>query len=180
MERLPGYLQGIIFDLLDYQSLIRLSTMNRHFNRMVDPQRMATTDDKMEFIMRAAREFPQHRPSVKRGNEKPGNFECYVCFRVRSPEHFAMIQPRYAFVDTHGHLVTDRSPIAGIDIQISLRRFCIDCGVLEGLHAPFDAITTHTGLESWVCRCRRMWRNTECLQCPDCRSNCPLRPKQKW
>ncbi|OAQ97472.1 hypothetical protein LLEC1_03315 [Akanthomyces lecanii] len=180
IERLPSNLQKRVYGDLDYQSLIHLSTMNRYFHQTIDPQGMADADDKAQFVMRAAKDFPQHRPSEKGHDYKPGNFECYVCFRVRSPEHFDMLQPQHAYVDSHGRLITDRDPQPGRDKQIALRRFCIECGVREGLHAPFDCLTTRTGRDLWVCKCRRIWAKPGCLRCPDCRGDCPLRPKKKF
>lgn len=180
LERLPHNVQDMVYSRMDYQSLIHLSTMNRYFNGSVDPQRMARQDDKAEFVMRAAKDFPQHRPSEKGHDYKPGNFECYVCFKVRSADHFDMLQPQFAWVDSRNCVISEREPIPGVDSQISLRRFCIECGVKEGLHAPFDCLTTRTGRDLWVCRCRRIWSKPGCLRCPDCRGDCPLRPKKKF
>lgn len=177
IERLPHELQHIVFSNLDYQSLIYLSTMNRYFQRTVDPQKMSTTTDKAQFVMRAAKDFPQHRPSEKGHDFRPGNFECYICFRVRSPDKFDMLQPQAAFVDIWGCIVRHRDPDFRIDRQVMLRRFCIDCGVNEGIHAPFDCLTTRTGKDLWICRCPSVWSKPACLRCPQCRSSCPLRPK---
>ncbi|ODA82011.1 hypothetical protein RJ55_00516 [Drechmeria coniospora] len=128
IERLPSELQRMVLSYLDYQSLIHLSTLNRYLHRTVDPKQMANPWDKAQFIMRAARDFPQHRPSEKGQDYRPGNFECYICFRVRSADHFDMLQPQAAFVDLHGRIVQGREPDARIDFQVTLRRFCIDCG----------------------------------------------------
>lgn len=178
IERLPSELQNMVYSNLEYQQLIHLSTMNKYFHTSVQPSQISTADDKAAFVMRAVRDFPQHRPSEKGHEYKPGNFECYICFRVRSPDHFDMLQPQHAFVDARGNLVTDRDPSPS-DRKITLRRFCIECGVREGLHAPFDCLTTRTGHDLWVCRCRRVWAKPGCLRCPDCRADCPLRPKKK-
>ncbi|KAM3555300.1 hypothetical protein MY1884_005662 [Beauveria asiatica] len=180
IERLPSNVQHKVYNDLDYQSLIHLSSTNRYFNQTIEPQNMADPADKAQFVMRAAKDFPQHRPSEKGHDYKPGNFECYVCFRVRTPEHFDMLQPQHAYVDPSGRLVTDRDPQPGRDKQIALRRFCIECGVREGLHVPFDCLTTRTGRDLWVCKCRRIWAKPGCLRCPDCRGDCPLRPKKKF
>ncbi|KAK5992946.1 hypothetical protein PT974_06371 [Cladobotryum mycophilum] len=128
IERLPNELQRMIFSNLDYQALIHLSTMNRYFNRTVDPQRMADSADKAQFVMRAAKDFPQHRPSEKGHDYKPGNFECYICFRVRAPDHFDMLQPQSAYLDRYGRVVRDREPNPQTDKLVSLRRFCVGCG----------------------------------------------------
>lgn len=179
IERLPPDVQKTVFSYLDYEALIHLSTMNRYFHRALNPQRMADPADKAQFIMRAAKDFPQHRPSEKGHDYKPGNFECYVCFRVRSPEHFDMLQPQSVYVDIHGQIVRDREPDTRSDRLIMLRRFCISCGVDTGIHAPFDCLTTRTGRDLWVCRCRKVWSKPLCLRCPDCQGDCPLRPRRK-
>ncbi|ETS07047.1 hypothetical protein M419DRAFT_5280 [Trichoderma reesei RUT C-30] len=179
IERLPQELQRLVFSHLDYQTLIHLSTMNRYFHQTIDPRAMADPADKAQFVMRAAKDFPQHRPSEKGHDYKPGNFECYVCFRVRSPEHFDMLQPLSVYVDVHGHIVRDREPDPRSDRLVMLRRFCISCGVDTGIHAPFDCLTTRTGRDLWVCRCRKVWSKPGCLRCPDCQGDCPLRPRRK-
>ncbi|KKP01961.1 hypothetical protein THAR02_05938 [Trichoderma harzianum] len=128
IERLPQELQRLVFSHLDYQTLIYLSTMNRYFHQTIHPQRMADPTDKAQFVMRAAKDFAQHRPSEKGHDYKPGNFECYICFRVRSPEHFDMLQPQSIYVDAHGHAIRDREPDSRSDRLVMLRRFCISCG----------------------------------------------------
>ncbi|KAF5004559.1 hypothetical protein FDECE_8949 [Fusarium decemcellulare] len=179
IEQLPTELQRLVLSNLDYQSLIFLSTLNRHFHRLVDPQRMADPADKFQFVMRAAKDFAKHRPSEKGQDHQPGNFECYVCFRVRAPEHFDVLQAPTAYFDPQGRVVSDREPGPG-DRVMALRRFCVECGVKYGLHAPFDCLTTKTGQDLWVCQCRQVWQKPDCLRCPDCGSSCPLRPKRKW
>ncbi|KAM5342840.1 hypothetical protein ACJ41O_013806 [Fusarium nematophilum] len=179
IERLPMELQSHIFSDLDYQSLIYLSSVNRHFHRVVDPQHMAKPADKFQFVIRAAKDFAQHRPSEKGKDHRPGNFECYICFRVRAPEHFDVLQAPTTYFDPHGRVVSDREPGPG-DRLIALRRFCIECGVRHGLHAPLDSLTTKTGQDLWLCHCRKVWQKPDCLRCPECGSGCPLRPKKKW
>ncbi|KAH7133426.1 hypothetical protein B0J13DRAFT_101714 [Dactylonectria estremocensis] len=179
IERLPEELQRLVISRLDYQSLILLSTVNRHFHRTVNPQALASQLDKLEFVMRAAKDFPQHRPSEKGQDHQPGNFECYICFRVRMPEHFDTLQPHSAYFDLYGRVVSGRAPCPK-DRLTPLRRFCIECGVKYGLHAPSDCLTTKTGQDLWVCRCRKVWQKPGCLRCPDCGGSCPLRPKRKW
>ncbi|EEU43987.1 uncharacterized protein NECHADRAFT_30241 [Fusarium vanettenii 77-13-4] len=179
LERLSPELQLLIMSELDYQSLIFLSTVNRHFHRLIDPGRMADPADKFQFVMRAAKDFPQHRPSEKGRDHQPGNLECYICFRVRAPEYFDVLQAPTACLDPHGRVVSDREPGPG-DRVVSLRRFCIECGVGHGLHAPLDCLTTRAGQFLWICQCRKVLRKPDCLRCSDCGSTCPLRPKRVW
>ncbi|KFH46434.1 hypothetical protein ACRE_027520 [Hapsidospora chrysogenum ATCC 11550] len=178
LEMLPLEIQRIIFSGLDYQALISLSATNRFYNQTIDPQAMADPLDKLQFVMRAAKDFPQHRPSEKGQDYHPGNFECYVCFRVRSPDCFDVLQAQYAYVDRLGHVVRDREPTR-LDTLVPLRRFCIECGVRSGLHVPSDCLTTKTGRDLWVCRCWRVWPKPGVLRCPDCSGDCPLRPRKK-
>ncbi|KAF5710153.1 f-box domain-containing protein [Fusarium mundagurra] len=149
LERLPNDVQKLIFSNLDYQSLIFLSMVNRHFHRTVDPPRMATLQDKFELVMRAAKDFPQHWASEKKKDQRPGNLECYWCFRVRSPQHFDVLQANTAYFDPQGRFIPEQE--AGPqDRLMPLRRFCIGCGVKAGLHAPSDCIVTRTGLDLWT------------------------------
>lgn len=178
LEQMPAELQRMVFSNLDYEALIHLSTTSRYFNQTVDPRSAADSLDKMQFVMRAAKDFPQHRPSEKGQDYHPGNFECYVCFRVRSPDCFDVLQAQYAYVDRCGRVVRDREPTHA-DSLVPLRRFCIECGVLTGLHAPSDCLTTKSGRDLWVCRCWRVWPKPGVLRCPDCGGDCPLRPKKK-
>ncbi|KAF7551302.1 hypothetical protein G7Z17_g5074 [Cylindrodendrum hubeiense] len=155
IERLPHEIQRLVFSNLDYQSLIFLSTMNRHFHRTINPREMADPLDKFQFVMRAAKDFQQHRPSEKGQDHQPGNFECYICFRVRVPEHFDSLQPQSTYVDIRGRVVSDRA-LCIEDRLVPLRRFCIECGVKFGLHSPSDCLTTKTGQDLWTVGRRRV------------------------
>nr|CEG04609.1 unnamed protein product [Fusarium clavum]CEG05797.1 unnamed protein product [Fusarium clavum] len=179
IERLPAEVRNIIFSHLDYQSLIFLSMTNRHFHRSVIPQQIASPLDKFSFVMRAAKDFPQHRSSETRKRHQPGNSECYYCFRVRGPGHFDVLQDTTAYFDPQGRVVSDRPP-GPEDKVVELRRFCIECGIKAGFHRPSDCLETKTGQNLWVCECLRVWEKPGCLRCPDCSSTCPLRPKKKW
>ena len=70
---------------LDYQRLIALSQVNRHLHETVDPQ-IASEEDKFTFVINAEKYFPQHFPDED--DERPWNFACYYCFRVRGHERF--------------------------------------------------------------------------------------------
>ena len=105
LERLPMKIQNIIFLHLDYQALIFLSTMNSFYKRVIDPASMATSADKFQFVMRAAKDFPQHRPREK----SQGNFECYICYKIRGPDYFDWLQPQSVFVDEASQIVREPS-----------------------------------------------------------------------
>ncbi|KAG7403559.1 hypothetical protein BFJ63_vAg16034 [Fusarium oxysporum f. sp. narcissi] len=65
------------FRTWDYQFLIFLSTVNPHFYRTVHPQPMVTPRDNIEFVMRVAKDFPEHWATKKRKDRRRGNLECY-------------------------------------------------------------------------------------------------------
>lgn len=179
IERLPMELQEMVFGNLDYQSLILLSTTNRYFHKTIKPRERADPKDMFQFVMEAARSFPQHRPKKEEDNTGWGNFECYVCYRVRAHDHFDTQQRSTAYFDSKFRLVSGRAPGPG-DVEYPLRRFCIDCGVKEGLHEPLDSLTTRRGNELWVCHCRRVWSKPGYIRCPHCKADCPLRPQARW
>ncbi|CAH0056766.1 unnamed protein product [Clonostachys solani] len=174
LARLPGEIRRMIFSSLDYHSLIRLSTTSRFFHRTVVPRTLADPLEMLQFVLRAAN-FPQHWPKEKGSNPHPGNFECYICFRIRSPDLFDANQLQQAIIDDQGYVIRGNvSPDTKV-VGVSLRRFCIECGLLAGLHAPSDSLTTKTGVEFWVCKCRKLWPRPAVLMCPVCCDTCPFR-----
>lgn len=187
-ERLPPELQRNIASRLDYQSLIALSCTNRHLHRTVDPRELASPEDKFALVMHAENYFAKHFPVVVQGQERPGNFACYICFRVRGPAHFDADQSHSIYVDDRGERVvsaplpppstTTTTAPPGSRI-VALRRFCIECGVRHGLHRPGDSMVTKLRQELWVCRCRMVWQKPTCLKCTRCGGVCPLRAKAK-
>lgn len=190
-ERLPPELQRDILSRLDYQSLIALSCVNRYFHQTVDPARIASPEDKFAFVMHAENYFPRHFPVVVQGQERPGNFACYACFRVRGPAHFDAEQPHTILVNERGERVPEpqgRGGGKGASARalpppgcryVTLRRFCIECGVRHGLHQPGDSLFTKLRQELWVCGCRMVWQKPTCLKCTRCGGDCPLRAKAK-
>ncbi|KAH7186436.1 hypothetical protein DER44DRAFT_816913 [Fusarium oxysporum] len=124
-------------------------------------QRMVTPRDKFEFVMRVAKDFPEHWATKKRKDRRPGNLEC---FRVRTPQHIDLLQANTAYFDPQDRLVSEQ------EAEPQHR--------LTELHAPSDCIVTGTGQDLWVCQCQRVWQKPNCLLCPDCSSSCPLRPKE--
>lgn len=175
LEKLPLELQHLIFAGLGYEALIHLSATNRHFNNVIDPQKLAHPEDKFQFVMRAAKDFPQHRPKETELGHSPGNSECYICFRVRSPIFFDANQPVFIPVDQPQQFIGD----GGSTKTVFLRRFCIDCGFKTGLHATKDILTTKDGRKLWICECQKVWPHPTVTYCPGCNLKCPLRPPTK-
>ncbi|KAI3571990.1 hypothetical protein IWW34DRAFT_567587, partial [Fusarium oxysporum f. sp. albedinis] len=129
LKRFSNDVQRLILSNLDYQFLIFLATVNRHFYRTAHSQRIVTPRDKIEFVMRVAKDFTEHWASKKRKDRRPGNLECYWCFRVRTPQLFDVLQANTAYFGPQDQL----GPF---------RRFGIGCGVRTGLHAPSGCIVT--------------------------------------
>ena len=152
---LPSNILSIICSYLDYQSLIYLSTTNRAFHRSIDPVALSNPYDRMAFIMRAARDFPQHRPSTTNA----GNFECYVCYRVRGYRYFARNQRHRAWFDQYGNLVNDYQDHSEHH-ERNLRRYCYECGIKTGLETPDNVLSLMSGTDVWICLCGQMFDNT--------------------
>lgn len=196
-ERLPVEIQREILSYMDYQSLIAFSCVSRYLQRTVDPQ-MATQEDKFAFVMRAENYFPKHFPVIIQGQEEPGNFACYICFRVRGPAHFEAGQALSIHVDTKGEKVTQESaqvlgPTSNAYLSscsglfpapktthklVSARRFCIGCGLRLDLYVPGDSIITKLNQEVWVCSCRMAWPKSAWLKCLICDKSCPPRVEE--
>ena len=178
-EKLPPELQRDIFKQLDYKTLINLSQCSRFLAKAVDPQ-SALWHDKFAFTLRAENYFKKHFPGQINGRETLGNFACYFCFRVRGPYHFDQSQPVLFTTPRAGwyRKVTDEDLRTGrAKNAVSLRRFCIECGVKHGIHQPGDLLRTKTGQELWVCHCWRIWTKPTHLRCNRCQANCPFSAK---
>ncbi|KAL2890487.1 hypothetical protein HOO65_021029 [Ceratocystis lukuohia] len=205
--RLPRELNDMIFSLLDYKSLIRLSQTNTLLNSIVDTQ-IAPAHEKLAFVMSAEKNFSQHWPKCTDDEEHPGNFACYACFRVRSPVHFAEVElPHDAEAELGGEeqksLCNNESPSQTEPVFLSitsdtakkplcttppsntspgtkpivLRRYCIDCGVHHGLYKAGQNLVTKMDQKLWICSCQRICQTASEPECPECQ-NCLLTNKR--
>jgi len=174
-ERLTDEIRQKVFTNLDYQDLISLSKTSRFLNQNVKPQSMASLSSKLAFVRNVENFYKKHFPNVQ-GPNHPGNFACYICFRVRGPAHFVAEQLRAIFVNDKGQRVPDVTKFQEVggysktsDIRpIELRRFCIKCGVKEGFHLPGDLLVTKLKEEFWICQCRVPRKKHTCLMCTTC------------
>lgn len=200
LERLPPELLGEVTSQLGYGDLIALSQASRRLRAAVDPSR-APAAEKFAFVLRAEKDFARNAAS--------GSFACYVCYRVRGPAYFAdsLSQPLTARCRTsaaasrRGSGISaggssgepGGSSVTGVDPNddedegprreevkvVALRRFCIECGVREGLHEPGARICTRLGEDRWVCWCQprpKVHDYDVALRCVGCQRTCPLRP----
>ncbi|KAL1898632.1 hypothetical protein Cpir12675_001836 [Ceratocystis pirilliformis] len=196
--RLPRELNDMIFSLLDYKSLIRLSQTNTLLNSIVNTQ-IAPAHEKLAFVMSAEMHFSQHWPKCTDDEEHPGNFACYTCFRVRSPIHFAEAEPPHDVEaefsgEEQKSLCNNKSPAQTKTVLLSvasktankplcaippsntspstspifLRRFCIDCGVRHGFYKAGQNLVTKLDQKLWICSCRRICQTASEPECPEC------------
>jgi hypothetical protein len=184
-ERLPPEILQRICTSLDYPTLISLSQANSFLQKMADPRAMASPASKFEFVVHAENFYSKHFPTVR--DEHPGNFACYICFRVRDPAYFDAEQPHTIYVDAKGQRIRDRTKQKEVGGEgragdaeqsvttVPLRRFCVECGVEEGLHRPGDLLLTKLQQELWVCKCWVVREKSACLRCPQCGGDCRLR-----
>ncbi|KAI0021082.1 hypothetical protein F4780DRAFT_790520 [Xylariomycetidae sp. FL0641] len=124
--------------------------------------------DDNSLCLRAERDFSKHRADKKR----PFHMACFICSKVKGPENFAINQPLERTIPDPR---AGRPP--GAVTTITLRQFCIPCGVAAGLHPPGGAkLVSRAGAAAacWVCRCRRTWPWGRVHVCPHCGANCPF------
>lgn len=122
---LPAELQLDIIDCLDYEGAILLSSVNRHFHRIVRSQQWPQKL-KLTFVKQAQR-FRQHilwtldQTSIRRvWNSERVHFACIVCCRVKQMQTFSAADVSHA-VDTvkleayvkSGSMSIERSPSTG-------------------------------------------------------------------
>jgi hypothetical protein len=135
LERLPRAAFGRVCRLLGYRDLICLRQLSRALYAATDPQ-VAPEEDKIALVLRAERHFPQNYGG---GEQQQHRLGCFLCFQVRPTECFARAQPALAL----------RPGLPGRPI-VRMRRFCVDCGVREGLHEPGDRLDLKNGARIWV------------------------------
>ncbi|KAJ0136849.1 GATA zinc finger domain-containing protein 10 [Fusarium oxysporum f. sp. albedinis] len=114
-------------------------TVGRTFKPELDrppyfPQKYASSCP--AWLPRSSKRLPR---TLK--GRRPGNLECDWCFRVRTPQHFDVLQANTADFDPQDRLVSEPE-VTPQDRLVPLRRFCIGCGVTTGLHAPSGCIIT--------------------------------------
>ena len=154
LELLPPDLQTRIYAHLDYQSLLCLSQTSHYFHKKVLPENAAFLD-KLQFVMRAEKDFRQHRCT----EDFPGNFACYFCFRVLPPSSFAKCQREAVYLDQTLRVVSDDALCLGTHRELQLRRFCVKCGFAYGFHRIGERLTTMVGDTFRLCRCRKLQRD---------------------
>ena len=154
LELLPWDVQTGIYAHLDYQSLLCLSQTSHYFRKKVLPEK-ATLEDKLQFVMRAEKDFPQHRCT----EDFPGNFGCYFCFRVLSPSSFAKNQREAVYLDRSLTVIPDDAVDLNAYRKLQLRRFCVNCGIVYGFHRIGERLTTLDGDTFWLCRCQKVRRD---------------------
>ncbi|KAI5864837.1 hypothetical protein GGS23DRAFT_595529 [Durotheca rogersii] len=175
LELLPQSVLDRICRHVPYERLLWLYQQSRALRRHVDPH-LAPHETKLSFVLRAERDYPQHRLSA------PPNLGCYMCHRVLPAALFASNQPlqallRAPFPDP-GPGPSPRPRPTPPQVVVNLRRFCIRCGIQSGCHLPGDSLITRTGYQFWLCRCFRIL-DDHVPHCKDCRAVCPFAPQPR-
>ncbi|KAK1996479.1 hypothetical protein LX36DRAFT_111800 [Colletotrichum falcatum] len=140
----------------------------------------ATESCKLAFLIQV---------ELQRG-ERPGNtggeelelreHACYRCYTLQ-PEAAFEDKPHHILVSPHGglsmHDGTKDLPVIRRG-ETLLRRFCIQCGVRDGLYPNMSRATSMTGDTWWVCECRHLhWvpPYESYVECRRCLRKNPLR-----
>ncbi|OTB04418.1 hypothetical protein M426DRAFT_11567 [Hypoxylon sp. CI-4A] len=158
LELLPQDVIDRICSYVPYEDLLRLHQESAALQRVVNPH-LASHDSKLSFVLRAERDFPQHR--------RARNLGCYMCFRVLPADFFASNQALQAKL---------RAAPEDAQVIVNLRRFCIYCGIQSGCHSAGDELNTRGGGRLWLCDCLRVL-DGRTPGCKECKALCPLIPR---
>jgi hypothetical protein len=157
LDRIPHDTLDRITQYLSYEDRIYLRQQTRALYAAVNPQAAPWTS-KVAFVLHAERDFVQH-------DDKHGrNIGCYTCFTVQPAREFAQNQRTQAF----------RRDLPGRPL-VNLHRFCIRCGIKEGLHVPGDLLRRKNAEYSWICGCLEPRDHDLVPTCGICRRNAPMR-----
>ncbi|EFQ31900.1 hypothetical protein CGRA01v4_13067 [Colletotrichum graminicola] len=99
---------------------------------------------------------------------------CYRCYTLK-PKGAFEDKPHHIIVSPHGrltkHAYTDKDLPVIRRGESLLRRFCIECGVRDGIYPSTELVFSMTGDKWWVCECRHLhWISppesyVECRRC---------------
>ncbi|KAK1585266.1 uncharacterized protein LY79DRAFT_274982 [Colletotrichum navitas] len=116
-----------------------------------DPQ-YATESCKLAFLIQV---------EIQCGREESEGQQhaCYRCYTLK-PKGAFEDKPHHIIVSPHGGLsmyayTTQDLPVIRQGESI-LRRFCIECGVRDGLYPSTELVHSMTGDRWWVCECRHL------------------------
>ncbi|KZL66193.1 hypothetical protein CI238_09972 [Colletotrichum incanum] len=173
----PGVRQTAFEEIKDTRLSGEERWRNQHYNPLY-----ATEACKIAFLIQA--ESPRHAKSRqdalgegknKSKIEEPEMRE-YACYRCYT------LQPKAAFEDKPPPIVVSSCGRLSMhdgarDLPVMrqgerlLRRYCIECGIKDGLYPDRALITSKTGDKWWVCECRHLhWvpPNEPYIECRRC------------
>ncbi|KAM0276848.1 hypothetical protein ACHAQH_006324 [Verticillium albo-atrum] len=134
---LPDNVRDRLFQHLDYTTSCNLAMVCRFFADSMQPWQ-ATLEDKVAAVFHAERYFPQHFPGTindrdEHKSESQGNLGCFLCHRVRGPEHFDSEQPTTAIMHQ-------------ANLAAAVRRHRTTTYIRNGMADPIGAMSGVAGL----------------------------------
>ncbi|WQF76993.1 hypothetical protein CDEST_02007 [Colletotrichum destructivum] len=128
----------------------------------------AMADDKQE------KDTMQDNTNTGEGQKPPmSQYGCYRCYTLQ-PEAAFEAMPPHVVVSPCGRLTMHEGKNdlpAFQEGQYLLRRYCIECGVRDGLYPDNALVESMTNQKWWVCKCRRIhWvaPNESFVECGFC------------
>ena len=163
IERLPEELRLDLYDFLGYRDAIRLSQVNTFFYNTIIPQSWPA-NDKGAFIFQ--HQFIRKHNDVNRDVRGrvdtivfiSDGYACFSCYKVKPKGEFSKMQSRRQNIK-----------------WCSQTRFCLDCGVQNGMYEPKTPIRSATITRRY--QQRRVGQVTDLvvktfIVCVSCRSLC--------
>ncbi|KAG7121623.1 hypothetical protein HYQ45_014457 [Verticillium longisporum] len=146
---LPEPVRDCLFQHLDYTTSCNLAMVCRFFADSVQPWK-ADVEDKVAAVFQAERYFAQHFPGTCHDRDDPkaetqGNFGCFLCHRVRGPEHFDSEQPATAIMHQMG---------LRPDVIARSRRTYRACAPDKCVQHAAVAGGARGDRDLWLCSCR--------------------------
>ncbi|KAL0934739.1 uncharacterized protein CTRU02_209330 [Colletotrichum truncatum] len=170
-QKVPPEIRDIILKDMDCHTMLSLLRANPWFHTIINASKFAT-----ETLV-------AHIMDLERSETE--NLGCFVCYNMRPRAEFGHNQPTTAIKYSDGRLepYDDDEPasVPKSARTVSLRRFCMSCGVQVGMHRRGNRLISMAGNHHWVCYCQtlRAIPNEGADQgkdtCPRCQQTSPLR-----
>ncbi|KAK2061432.1 hypothetical protein LY76DRAFT_367139 [Colletotrichum caudatum] len=141
----------------------------------------ATESCKLAFLIQVEKQWGENPKTSWGEDSEVQEHACYRCYTLQPKAAFEE-KPHHVLVSPHGlrfvHADT-KDPIAVRRGESLLRRFCIECGVRDGLYPNTELVTSMTNDKWWLCECRRLhWKSPDAphVECRRCLGKSGYRP----
>ncbi|KAK2034008.1 hypothetical protein LX32DRAFT_5557 [Colletotrichum zoysiae] len=141
----------------------------------------ATESCKLAFLIQVEKRWGEEQRTSGGDDSEVEEHACYRCYTLQPKAAFEE-KPHHVLVSPHGvrfiHVDT-KDPIVARRGESLLRRFCIECGVRDGLYPDTELVTSMTDEKWWLCQCRRLhWisPNEPQVECRRCKGKSGYRP----